>query len=216
MGWRQVRSFNPAKGGTQKGLCLKNVRLGYEIASRFNDATEAWANTEQHRDRSVPGGVAVPLFYYYRTTIGGVTKNWGHINVQLPDGRVWSDGEYFTSITDYENKKAPTFIGWGESVNEVRVIQYVNDPAPAPSKMPPVGARVQLMPVSLRNTFRAGTTTVAGTIHVTDNSFIYTVRGYDAKYPNRILINSASAGGDGVALALYFTNGSLIPAWRVV
>lgn len=215
MAWKQSRVFNTAKAGKQKGLCLKNVRLGYDIAPRFNDATEAWNNTEQHRDRNVPAGIAVPLFYYYRTNIGGITKNWGHINVRMPDGRVWSDGEYFSSIADYEAKKTPDFVGWGESVNEVRVIQWVADPTPpAPSKMPPVGSKIQLIPVTTRNTFRATTTIVAGTIRVTNNTFIYTVRGYDPKYPYRILINSASAGGNGVALALYYTNGTLIPGWK--
>lgn len=82
-------------------------------------------------------------------------------------------------------------------------------------QMPPVGSKIQLIPVDTRTTFRAGTTTQAGTIHVSDNSFIYTVRGYDSKYPGRIIINSASAGGDGVALALYYTSGALIPGWKV-
>lgn len=205
--WKQVKPFNPASAGTQKGMCLKNVRLGYNILPRYDDATEAWLNTEQHKDRNVPSGVAVPLFYYYRTTIGGVTKNYGHVNVQLPNGRVWSDGEYFTSIADYEAKKAPDFIGWGESINEVRVIEWVPDPIP--SKMPPVGSRVQF--TVPRTAFVAGTTTVKGTL-LPD---IRIVRGYDPKYPYRILVNSASVG-NGVAVALYYQNGVKIDGWKVI
>lgn len=79
-----------------------------------------------------------------------------------------------------------------------------------------VGKKIQLLPVDERTTYRAGTTTVAGKIKVTDSSFIYTVRGVDATYPNRVLINSASAGGDGVALALQYTNGQVIPGWKVL
>lgn len=87
-------------------------------------------------------------------------------------------------------------------------------PKPPKFKMPKVGARIQLIPVDTRTTFKAGTTKVAGTIRVKDNSFVYIVRGYDKKYPNRIIINSKSAGGDGVALALYYTNGKKIPKWK--
>jgi uncharacterized Zn ribbon protein len=206
MGWKQTKAFNQAKGGTAKGMCLRNVRLGYGILPRYNNATEAWNNTEQHKDRNVPMGVDVPLYYSWGRD--------GHINVRLANGRVWSDGDLYVSIEDYEAKKEPNFVGWGESVNEVRVIEHVADPVP--SKMPPVGSKIQLLPKQVRNTFRAGTTVKAGDINVTDNSFIYTARGYDAKYPYRILINSASAGGDGVALALYYTNGVVIPMWKQV
>lgn len=87
--------------------------------------------------------------------------------------------------------------------------------APKP-KMPAVGSRIQLIPTDSRTTFKAGTTTPAGTIKVTDNSFVYVVRGYDKQYPNRIIINSASGGGHGVALALYLTNGTLITGWKTV
>lgn len=93
-------------------------------------------------------------------------------------------------------------------------------PAPKPPakpkyNMPKVGQKIQLIPKQKRGTFKAGTTKVAGTINVTNNTFIYTVRGYDKKYPNRILINSASAGGNGVALALYYTNGKNIGGWKI-
>lgn len=83
-------------------------------------------------------------------------------------------------------------------------------------KMPKIGSRVQLLPVDTRTTFKSGTTTVAGKIKVKNNTYIYQVRGYDKKYPNRIIINSASAGGNGVALALYLTSGQVIPKWKVV
>jgi murein DD-endopeptidase MepM/ murein hydrolase activator NlpD len=79
--------------------------------------------------------------------------------------------------------------------------------------MPAVGKNIRLTKGVNRKTYVAGTTTVAGTIKPTDNTFIYKVRGYDKKYPNRIIINSASAGGNGIALALYYTNGKRIEGW---
>lgn len=87
------------------------------------------------------------------------------------------------------------------------------EPKPAPSGMPRIGSSIRLTKGINRTTFRAGTTTQVGTIRPKDNTYVYLVRGYDSKYPNRILINSASAGGNGVALALYYTDGKRIDGW---
>lgn len=205
MAWRQTRRFDKAKGGTTKGYCLRNVRLGYSIASKYATATDAWNATQQHRNRNVPAGVDVPLYYRYGA------GNPGHINVRLANGQVWSDGEIFHSIADYEARRDPVYLGWGESVNDVRVIDFVPDPKP--SNMPPMGSFIRLIPTQTRTTYKAGTTTVAGQIRVTDNSFVYQVRGYDPKFPYRIIINSKAGGGNGVALALRYTNGALIEGW---
>lgn len=82
--------------------------------------------------------------------------------------------------------------------------------------MPAIGARIKLAAGTRRTTFRAGTTQGAGQIYVRDDSYIYTVRAYDPVYKNRILINSRSAGGDGVALALFYTSGARIEGWEQV
>lgn len=98
-----------------------------------------------------------------------------------------------------------------------RVIGVLRPKVAKPSTvMPPVGSNIKLTKGVVRNTYRAGTTRVAGTIHATDNSFVYLVRGYDPVYGGRILINSASAGGNGVALALYYTSGQKIDGWTQV
>lgn len=116
----------------------------------------------------------------------------------------------------YDARKLGTV--WNASFNNYvdpdKVIAQAIEASKPKPKMPPVGSRIQLIPQDTRTTFRAGTTTQAGSIRVTDNSFVYIVRGYDAKYPNRIIINSASAGGNGVALALYYTSGAKINGWK--
>lgn len=208
--YKQVIAFNQSLAGKVYGYCLQNVRKGFGISSKYPTAIEAWQHTQQHKNRNVPVGIDVPLFYTFRT--------YGHINVRLANGKVWSDGVIYGSIADYENKKEPVFIGWGESVNGVSVIKYVPDPVPAPpvSKLPPIGSRIQLIAPQTRTTWKAGTAIKAGTIKVTDNSFVYLVRGYDPKYSGRIIINSASGGGNGVGLALYLLNGSLIEGWKRV
>lgn len=96
-----------------------------------------------------------------------------------------------------------------------RVVGVLRPKAAKPVlKMPAVGSSIQIIKGVTRTTFKAGTTKVAGRIVATDSTYIYTVRGYDPVYGGRILINSASAGGNGVALALYYTNGAKIDGWK--
>jgi hypothetical protein len=121
---KQVRAFDPSKGGNRLYFCLQNVRLGFSIPPLYDDAWTAWRNTEQHKNRSIPSGVDVPLYYSFTATIGGVRKNWGHINIRYRDGRIWNDGKWFSSLSAFE--KAHTnisYVGWGESVNKVKVIE---------------------------------------------------------------------------------------------
>lgn len=79
--------------------------------------------------------------------------------------------------------------------------------------MPPIGSKIKLIPTQTRTTWVVGTAKPKGTIKVTDNSFVYVVRGYDSSYPGRIVINSASGGGNGVGLALFYNNGQRIEGW---
>lgn len=126
MSFGQTIPFDTSKGGNTPNLCLANVCKGYGIGNKYGSAWEAWQHTQQHTDRP-PIGLAIPVFYSYTTTIDGVTQNYGHINVQLPNGTVWSDGNIYASIDDYMSKKLPKFVGWGESVNDVNVIQEGGD-----------------------------------------------------------------------------------------
>jgi len=112
--FRQLKPFEQAKGGTRPLYCLQNVRLGYGIASLYPNAITAWEHTQQHKNRDIPKGLDIPLFYSY--------KKDGHVNVRIRDGRVWSDGEIFKSLEDYEARREPVYLGWGESINNVKVI----------------------------------------------------------------------------------------------
>ncbi len=103
------------------------------------------------------------------------------------NGTSWNSG--FDNYVDWEN-----------------IIAVAPPPVPG---MPPVGSSVRFT-VS-RTAFVAGTTTVKGTL-LPD---IRIVRGYDPTYSNRILVNSASVG-NGVAVALYYTNGVKIDGWKLI
>jgi hypothetical protein len=116
----QLIPFDPSKGGSKAGYCLQNVRLGYSIPALYNDAWQAWNNTEQHKNRNFPTG-DVPLYYDY-TDSGG--NRYGHINVRLADGRLWNDGSIFASLEAFENThRNVKFVGWGESINNIKVIK---------------------------------------------------------------------------------------------
>jgi hypothetical protein len=115
----QLKPFDPSKGGTTAGYCLRNVRLGYDIPALYNDAWTAWLNTQQHRNRNFPAG-DIPLFYDYTDSRG---NRYGHINVRYRDGRVWNDGRWFSSLSAFESAWGNVkFVGWGESINNVRVL----------------------------------------------------------------------------------------------
>jgi uncharacterized protein YukE len=121
---KQTRAFVPSKGGNRLYYCLQNVRLGFSIPPLYDDAWTAWQNTEQHKNRTIPTGVDVPLYYSFTATIGGVRKNWGHINVRYRDGRVWNDGQWFANLGSFERHYSNvSYVGWGESVNKVKVIE---------------------------------------------------------------------------------------------
>lgn len=202
--WQQVRPFNQSTAGKVAGYCLQNVRRGFGIASKYPTATVAWQHAQQHKD-PIPGSRDVPLFYTYGTD--------GHVNVSLANGQIWSDGNIYANLSDYLSKHPSVhYLGWGESINDVRVLEYVPDP-PKPV-LPTVGSKIQLIAPQTRTTWVVGTTNVAGHINVTDDTFKYVIRGYDSKFPGRAIINSASAGGDGVGLALYYINGTLVDGWK--
>lgn len=116
---KQLRAFDPSKGGSKPGYCLQNVRLGYGIPALYNDAWTAWKNTDQHTS-TIPVGVAVPLYYDYTDKAG---NRYGHINVRLADGRIWNDGRIFQSMTTFVSSMSNVkYVGWSTSVNKVKVI----------------------------------------------------------------------------------------------
>ena len=122
MSWAQVKTFNQAQAGTTKNFCLANVTKGYGIPNKYASAWQAWENTQQHGG-DVPGGLDIPVYFSYTATIDGINKNWGHIGVRVANGQFWSDGNLYTSIADYTKNHSPKYVGWGESVNNVRVIK---------------------------------------------------------------------------------------------
>lgn len=122
MAWKQDRPFNPAKMGTTPGMCLRNVRIGFdpEIPPLYYDAKVAMiANRNAgtlHDISTLPKNVSVPVFVDTRS----VNE---HVEASV-NGTLYSDGSIVA------NPSAQVYFGWGETLNGVRVVEWVPDPVP--------------------------------------------------------------------------------------
>lgn len=127
MVWKQIVPFDLSKMGTREGYCLQNVRLAYGIPPKYADAKSAMNASKRagtfHTD-GVPKGIAVPLF-------AETGSPYGHVMVCDANGDVYSDGKYLPSF------KGMTVLGWSETLNDVRIVEYVNEPVPVPPQPTP-------------------------------------------------------------------------------
>lgn len=124
--WIQKRPFNLDNMGTEPGMCLKNVRLAFDIPPKYADAKAAMiANRDAgtlHDISTLPNNVAVPVFV-------DTPSVYEHVEV-ADSGTFYSDGAL---VVDPMNQK---FFGWGETLNDVRIVEYVEDPKPEPTPTP--------------------------------------------------------------------------------
>ena len=121
MGWKQIKTFDPAKMGTRKGWCLQNVREGFGIPngtfpSAKADMESQRANGTLHPMSEYPSNCAVPVY------IDTASPN-EHV-ICDDHGVLWSDGKILTTL---EGLKV---FGWGELCDNVRVVEKTQDPTP--------------------------------------------------------------------------------------
>lgn len=122
MAWKQIVPFDLAKMGTQPNMCLRNVRLAFGIPPKYVDAKAAMqANKDAgtlHDISTLPMNVSVPVF---------VDTPSINEHVEVSDkGTFYSDGK------EVKSPMSQKFYGWGETLNDVRIVEYVKDPAPVP------------------------------------------------------------------------------------
>lgn len=127
MSWKQVRQFDPSKMGTKPNFCLQNCRIGFvpEIPPKYADAKEAMQANKNagtlHPITTRPGNCAVPVF-------ADTPSFYEHVMVWDGD-KLYSDGKVV-------NPNGFTWFGWGETLNDIRVVEYQNDPQPDPTPTP--------------------------------------------------------------------------------
>lgn len=123
MGWKQVRTFAPSKMGTREGWCLYNCRIAFtpEVPPKYADAKAAMqANKDAgtlHPIETHPTNCAVPVF-------ADTPSQYEHVMIY--------DGETLYSDGKVVNPNSFTWFGWGETLNDVRIVEYVADPEPTP------------------------------------------------------------------------------------
>lgn len=125
MGWKQTRPFYLSKMGTKPNYCLQNVRLAYDIPPKYADAKSAMNASKKQgtfHEEPVPNYIDVPLF-------ADTGSPYGHVMV-CSHGDVYSDGKYMPSLPGMR------VLGWSETLNDVRIVEYVEEPAPAPAPEP--------------------------------------------------------------------------------
>ncbi len=126
MGWKQDIPFDLGKMGTKPGLCLQNVRVGYGIAPKYASARDAMEASKRegtfHEGLDIPTDVAVPIF-------AETGSPYAHVMVDYY-GDVYSDGKHLTTL------KGMTVLGWSETLNDARIVEWVEEPAPAPTPAP--------------------------------------------------------------------------------
>lgn len=126
MGWKQVRAFDLAKMGTKAGYCLQNVRLGYDIAPKYATARDAMNAAKRqgtfHDGLDIPTDVAVPIFVE-------TGSPYAHVMVDYY-GDVYSDGKHLSSL------KGMTILGWSETLNDERIVEWVEEPVVVPEPEP--------------------------------------------------------------------------------
>lgn len=126
MVWKQVRNCNIKKMGTKPNYCLQNVRLAYDIPPKYADANSAMNASKKagtfHADLNIPKDIAVPLF-------AETSSPYGHVMIDYYS-TVYSDGKPLNSF------KGMKLLGWSETLNDVRIVSWVEDPKPTPAPEP--------------------------------------------------------------------------------
>lgn len=137
MAWKQLKPFDLSKMGTTPGYCLQNVRLAFDVPPKYADAKSAMLANKNagtlHDISTLPKNVAVPVF---------VDTASVYEHVEAADcGVFYSDGK---RLTNPYNQK---FFGWGETLNDVRIVEFVPDPAPTPTPTPDIKVGDKVLPI---------------------------------------------------------------------
>lgn len=127
------------------GFCLGFVTDAYFTPGigGYDCARAAWDNSSaKHPDRDFPD-VSVPVWFSWVGTIGGVYKDWGHVAIRTPDGRVLSSPgsgygqQWFNDVDHQAQAWGLTYLGWTHDLTPIDDVAYwVADFNPTPAPVP--------------------------------------------------------------------------------
>lgn len=135
MPWKQNRDADMSVGYVG-GWCLAYVQNAFKTDHLYPTAMAAWqAEPNKHTDRP-PAGKTVPVYL----ALGNVPA--GHVAIALDDGWIASSTLSGTQPKPYFHRNlddliavygryngGATYLGWGEHVGSVRVVEWVADNA---------------------------------------------------------------------------------------
>ena len=114
MAYKQIKAFSPSKMGRIKGLCLRNVRLGFGIGPKYASAKLdmlAQQKAGTLHSGMPPANISVPVYC-------DTSSIYEHV-VVWHKGKVYSDGALVKNgLAAYR-----TF-GWGELCDGTRVVEW--------------------------------------------------------------------------------------------
>lgn len=151
MAYKQIRSFNPSKMGKVKGMCLKNVRLGFGITT--GQYASAKADMEAQRKNGTlhagtpPTSIACAVYC-------DTASSAEHV-VAWDRGTVYEDG--YKRANGLNGLK---LFGWGELCDGRRVVEITSEgffPPKGYWKPGDTDPRIGRMAAFMRSTFPAYT-----------------------------------------------------------
>jgi len=132
MSWKQVTPCDINKMGRVQGMCLANVRQAFGIPPKHADAKNAMLENKEagtlHDISTLPTNVAVPVFI-------DSPSIYEHIEIS-DKGVFYSDG------VKLSNPMEQKFFGWSELLNGTRIVEWVEEPVPAPEPSKDEGFKV--------------------------------------------------------------------------
>lgn len=111
------------------GYCLQYADRVFGMSHGEKSAWIAWEATQFKHTDPIPDN-AVPMWYSYWATIGGVYANWGHVTVNVPGEGIYSSPikagtthNVLHSIDEVERVYGVKYVGWSEDISNLRVVE---------------------------------------------------------------------------------------------
>jgi hypothetical protein len=116
------------------GMCLAFAQKVYNAPIRYRSAWEAWEAVPDKHDDAFPEGVSVPVWFSHFGTYQGIYANWGHVVAKIGDRFLSSPAsgygqKWLNSIEEVERTYNCKLVGWSESLNGLKIVEWSGSPA---------------------------------------------------------------------------------------
>lgn len=119
------------------GYCLAYVQTAVGSPNAGEFASQAAGRSNLVRDRNLPSGVWIILWFDHWGTYSGIYRNWGHV-VLYKDGVIYSSpfshkpyADKLDSIGAVESTYRATYIGWSLDLSGFAIAKLIADVQPS-------------------------------------------------------------------------------------